>query len=253
MCVAAENRTYRDNKIELSFIDNFAKKKILKFFLPNGEEFNIMNYRITSSFRDGSSRSRPSSRRNSPRDANSTHKYKYPIMPSAASEHNDYIRIPFRIMPHFEVIQDLPQSVPTIEFYLKVRADYPRQCVGRDVIVEFNVPNCVQTVSLQTKTGNKTKSDSENRNSKHKVPSITAPTVPGVGDLESNKHHRKNGHISSSIYALSDKELAAIKVQFDVVCVCVCSCVVVFFLICSNAQNVSKLHKMCGHLHLALI
>merc|ERR1712154_555813 len=84
--IKPENKTYRPSKAQLSFIDNFAKKKILKFFLPNGEEFNILNYRITSSSSTtSSSRSRPTSKRNSPRDESSQkNKYKYPILPGSA-------------------------------------------------------------------------------------------------------------------------------------------------------------------------
>jgi len=185
-------RKDKDKNINnLSFIDNFAKKKILKFFLPNGEEFDIMNYRITSSFRDGS-RSRPSSRRNSPRDNNKKYKFK-PIknVQQLKDDENytDYIRIPFRILPFFNVVQNDLQSVPTIEFILKIRADFPRQCIGRDVIIEYNVPNCCNTVTLQTKTGNRTQKN---------------------GQHDDEKPH-KNGTGKLSQKTSSDKELSLIK------------------------------------------
>jgi len=212
-----------------SLMENFAKKKILKFFLPNGEEFDILNYRITSSFRNGSG-SRPASRRNSPRGNEHKFSYKQPSLPGlgAVSSNGggddgycDYIRIPYRIVPYFNVIQDSFQTVPTIEFFLKLRADYPRQCVGRDVVVEFNVPNCVSTVTLNTKVGARTQSQVAKKNgsapssSPHRGPAVAPSTVPGDDDHHHHQHHQQNQHHHSSKHSekdtLSDKELSLIK------------------------------------------
>lgn len=222
---------------DVSFIDNFAKKKILKFFLPNGEEFEIMNYRITSSFRDGSnangSKSNRGSRRNSPResDRNNSSSFSYDVPPSQS----DPIRIPFRIVPYFNVVQGAGHSltVPIIEFFLKIRADYPKQCVGRDVILEFNVPNCVSTVTLQTKTGHRanphphsSSRESGSKNKRHKGPAMAPPSAPGVGSTiprdigmgpSSNIDSKRDSKMGSLHSLLSDKELASIKQ--DVECV----------------------------------
>eukprot|EP01084_Bolivina_argentea_P009699 18087_1 len=200
---------HRSSQYNGTFIDNFAKKKILKFFLPNGEEFDIMNYRITSSFRDGS-RSRNGSRRGSPRERSGdrhnafSYKVKPNYMMNSGGAHaddtnyTDYIRIPFRIIPYFNVIQD--QRIPTIEFYLKIRADFPRQCIGRDIIIEYNVPNCVSTVTLQTKVGNRTQAKIE----------MIADSMNHDGNNPSASGN-SSSKASSSGSNLSDKELAAIK------------------------------------------
>ena len=220
-----KNGTHSSSSNQLSFIENFSRKKILKFFLPNGEEFNIMNYRITSSFRDGG-RSRPNSRRNSPRELHGKKKkfnYKHPNISNGSSDENytDYIRIPYRILPYFNVIQDDHQTVPTIEFYLKIRADYPRQCIGRDIIIEFNVPNCVSTVTLQTKVGNRTQTQMAKvaTGRSRGIPSSAAPTVPGVGSVIAGDPGSGLGKKKDRSFLLSDKELALIKQSAECVTV----------------------------------
>eukprot|EP00485_Elphidium_margaritaceum_P017984 CAMPEP_0202732700 /NCGR_PEP_ID=MMETSP1385-20130828/187792_1 /ASSEMBLY_ACC=CAM_ASM_000861 /TAXON_ID=933848 /ORGANISM="Elphidium margaritaceum" /LENGTH=916 /DNA_ID=CAMNT_0049399023 /DNA_START=29 /DNA_END=2779 /DNA_ORIENTATION=- len=237
-----------------SFIDNFAKKKILKFFLPNGEEFDIMNYRITSSFRDGI-RSRPASCRGSPRvesafkwnGQNKQQQQQAPSpptpqqlqLPASSSNkseetHCDHIRIPYRIVPIFNVVRDANQTVPVIEFYLKIRAEYPVQSVGRDVIVEFNVPNCVSTVTLHTRVGHRPQQQlGDGGGGSKKEKGKPAPNRPGSGSggggsaynpYAPHQHHEQNGH--NGVYdgadfsardsgkkgsAVSDKDLATVR------------------------------------------
>ena len=59
-------------------------------------------------------------------------------------------RIPFRLAPLFDVAK---HGRHAIELLLRVRSDFPRQCVARDVCVEFRVPNRAQSLSLFTRTG----------------------------------------------------------------------------------------------------
>ncbi len=74
------------------------------------------------------------------------------------------------------------QKVPIIEFYLKIRADYPRQCIGVILLLNRMYQIGVSTVSVQTKIGNRTPSNNpKNNNNKNRK-------GPGVGKINKDEN-----------------------------------------------------------------